>query len=123
MIIEEEKRNSEFEPLEHFDSRDGSDSRTSEYNQNETEFNLENWKKENEVEIDSKLIGVVPMPITEFIELSEMIPDNVFRLVQKSGYEKPTPIQSWVRNHYFIMLDFGRKIPNFYRDFEPGYSQ
>ena len=92
MIIEEEKR--EFEPLEQFDSRDGSDSRTSECNQNETEFNLENWKKENEVEIDSKLIGVVPMPITEFIELSEMIPDNVFRLVQKSGYEKPTPIQS-----------------------------
>ena len=34
------------------------------------------------------------MPITEFIQLSEMIPDNVFRLVQKSGYERPTPIQS-----------------------------
>ena len=87
MIIEEEKK--EFEPLEHFDSRDGPDG-----NQSDTEFNLDNWKKENEVEIDSKVIGVVPLPITEFIELSEMIPDNVFRLVQKSGYEKPTPIQS-----------------------------
>ena len=100
MIIEEAERNSEeFEQvrLEHHDSREGS----YEENGRQKEFDFDTWQKENEVTIDSKLIGTIPPPITEFFELSAMIPDNVFRLVSKSGFTKPTPIQSWVRNHCF----------------------
>ena len=97
LIIEEGESGTNAEQLEHYDSRDGSGSERSGFEGDQNE--LEQWKAENEVEIDSKLLGAVPLPFTEFIELSEMISDNIFRLVQKSGYEKPTPIQSRVRNH------------------------
>jgi len=92
LIIEEGESGTNAEQLEHYDSRDGSGSERSGFEGDQNE--LEQWKAENEVEIDSKLLGAVPLPFTEFIELSEMISDNIFRLVQKSGYEKPTPIQS-----------------------------
>jgi len=58
---------------------------------------LEDWKNENQVDILTSsrfLEGSIPPPVTEFDQLSEMIPSNVFRMVKKSGYEKPTAIQS-----------------------------
>ena len=123
LIIEEAERNSEdFEqvPLEHRDSREGS----YEENGRQQEFDFDAWQKENEVTIDSKLIGTIPPPITEFFELSEMIPDNVFRLVSKSGFTKPTPIQFWVRNHYFRWAPTSARFfgSNFRYDFEPRFS-
>ena len=111
LIIEEEESGTNAEQLEHYDSRDGSGPERSGFEGDQKE--LEQWKAENEVEIDSKLIGAVPLPFTEFIELSEMIPDNIFRLVQKSGYEKPTPIQSRVRNHARFQIFWVEKLKIF----------